>query len=266
MHRIDSVSGVPDEAITKYLDERLGHNVGRDIALQAALLGATAAFGLVLVAHALWYTASVAEYATGLFLLVGVFMFHFTEFIVAAMLRPRETHPDAFMLLHSPQFLLAMGTAVLEFAVECLLVPESWKLSWAAHPFLASIFRLSMTGTTIFSLATAGFYLIRILGMVQAGQNFALHIESKKRDAHVLVDTGIYAVLRHPAYFGWFWRVVFLQLTLANPISLVVHTILTWRFFRARIPYEEGLLESEEFFGSKYKAYKAKTLLGIPFC
>jgi hypothetical protein len=41
--------------------------------------------------------------------------------------------------------------------------------------------------------------------------------------------------LRHPSYFGWFWWVVGTQALLTNPLCLVGYTIVSWKFFDARI-------------------------------
>ena len=79
---------------------------------------------------------------------------------------------------------------------------------------------------------------------------------------HALVTHGIYAWLRHPAYFGFFWWAVGTQLLLANPLALVAYTGATFYFFYDRIPYEEELLV--HFFGSEYKAYRKRTWIGIP--
>ncbi|EPY28495.1 hypothetical protein STCU_05085 [Strigomonas culicis] len=101
--------------------------------------------------------------------------------------------------------------------------------------------------------------------MVQSGPNFSLLIETEKRDEHVLIESGCYAVLRHPAYFGWFWRTFCSQLIVANPLCFLFHTTATWLFFKDRIPYEESLLVSDDFFGEKYEAYRRGTPVGIPF-
>ena len=47
--------------------------------------------------------------------------------------------------------------------------------------------------------------LSRALGMATASSNFSHRIEEHKRQEHTLVTHGIYAWLRHPAYFGFFW-------------------------------------------------------------
>lgn len=78
----------------------------------------------------------------------------------------------------------------------------------------------------------------------------------------MLVTHGIYSVLRHPAYFGYFWWAVGTQVLLANPACLVAYAVATFLFFRNRIPYEERILV--RFFGSEYLDYRDRTFIGIP--
>ena len=80
-----------------------------------------------------------------------------------------------------------------------------------------------------------------------------------------MVTSGLYAYIRHPSYFGWFWRTSVCQIVLMNPICFVAFIVVTWRFFEDRIKEEEELLESEEFFGQKYTNYKRRVPTYIPF-
>ncbi|ORC92162.1 putative prenyl protein specific carboxyl methyltransferase [Trypanosoma theileri] len=245
------------------LDRQLKRNLVREIALIAFFLGATFMFGVTLILHSLFYTKSVGEYAAGVYIISTMVLFHMCEFLVAASLRRHDTHPDTFMLYHSKEYILATTAAWVEFLVEWLFIPESWKISLDS-PW-SWLLRLNYTTVTIAAVLTVVFYFVRVGGMLHCGSNFSLIIEHERRSNHVLVEDGIYAVLRHPAYFGFFWRTVCSQLLLANPICLVLHTVVTWVFFAKRIPYEEELLSSEEFFGDRYKAYKVRTWVGIPF-
>jgi protein-S-isoprenylcysteine O-methyltransferase len=77
------------------------------------------------------------------------------------------------------------------------------------------------------------------------------------------VKGGIYSILRHPAYFGWFWWSIGSQVLLGNPICLVLYSLASWSFFANRIPYEE--LTLSKFFGDEYTRYARRTFIGIPF-
>ena len=81
---------------------------------------------------------------------------------------------------------------------------------------------------------------------------------------HRLVTHGVYAWLRHPAYFGWFWWSVGTQLLLCNPVCVFAYAYASYRFFRNRIPYEEQHL-LRMFPNDEYAAYRRRTVIGIPF-
>lgn len=248
-----------------FIRRELQRNLFLETALTAFGLGVVAAGGIVL-AVAGWYTDRVEIFAIGLYVLVAHVTFHLAEFITAVVARPHDTHPGAFMVFHSKAYISASLLAFAEFLIETLFVPEDWKVSQRAHPFLGSVFRLNFTAVSFFSLVTLFFYGIRVVAMLQCGPSFSLMIEGERRHGHVLIQHGLYRYFRHPAYFGWFWRTVMAQLILANPFTAILHTAVTWMFFRSRIPYEELIMEEEDFFGEQYKAYKSKTIVGIPFC
>lgn len=255
-----------DEAARKetaYINYQMRRNILLETGVTALCLGAVGAFSVGLVLHSLAYTGSTAELAAGLYLLVVQVLFHVAEFIVAAKLRPLDAHVDAFMVFHSREFVVANALAWAEFAVEVAVVPESWKVS-PQSPW-GFLFRMSVPSVLVFAALTCGFYLVRVVAMVQCGANFSLLIEDERRSGHRLVTHGLYSVLRHPAYFGWFWRTVFSQLILANPVCFVAHTAVTWVFFRRRIPYEESTMLDREYFGDTYEAYRRRTIIGIPF-
>ncbi len=71
--------------------------------------------------------------------------------------------------------------------------------------------------------------------MVQAGSNFNHTVQMKRSEGHVLVTSGIYAVLRHPSYFGFWWWGLGTQVVLGNGICLVGYAVVLWRFFHSRI-------------------------------
>lgn len=193
-------------------------------------------------------------YALALYLASTVVPFHFGEFYVATRYRPTvDRGVKAFMLVHSPAHLIASVAAFVEFFLEAALVPDGWKLV-----------TLNATAITLIAAATLAFYAVRLVAMAQCGANFSLAIEEKRRPEHKLVTTGVYSVLRHPSYFGWYWRAALCQLILMNPVCFVGFNAAAWLFFKERIPEEEALLGSDAFFGAAYENFKKKTVVGIP--
>ena len=104
---------------------------------------------------------------------------------------------------------------------------------------------------------------IRSLAMWTCGRSFSHVIKDQKDENSRLVTTGIYSVLRHPSYFGWFYWSIGTQLLLCNPLCIIFYTYASWSFFAQRIPYEEELLV--KFYENEYVEYAQGTMIGIPF-
>lgn len=68
-----------------------------------------------------------------------------------------------------------------------------------------------------------------------------------------LIDTGLYAVVRHPVYFGW---VLMVWPTPAMTGTRFVFAVLTTIYLALAIPLEERSLRQQ--FGSEYSDYAAK--------
>ena len=79
---------------------------------------------------------------------------------------------------------------------------------------------------------------VRSVAMAQAGTNFNHTVQSQRTRGHELVTKGVYAVLRHPSYFGFFWWGLGSQLVLGNVVCLVCYAVVLWRFFNRRIEGE----------------------------
>lgn len=71
--------------------------------------------------------------------------------------------------------------------------------------------------------------------MAQAGTNFNHTPQRTKKEGHVLVSTGVYAWLRHPSYFGFFWWALGTQVLVGNKVCLVGYLGALWTFFYRRI-------------------------------
>src|ERR1700734_1607904 len=79
--------------------------------------------------------------------------------------------------------------------------------------------------------------MFRTLAMIHASSNFSHQIAYKKDPNHILVTSGVYSLVRHPSYFGFFWWAVGLQVFLANPVSTIIFVAVLWKFFSDRIQY-----------------------------
>ena len=98
------------------------------------------------------------------------------------------------------------------------------------------------------SLVVIGFTL-RFCAIRSLGEKFSLELKEQS----VIVTTGVYKYVRHPAYIGSILNIAGLSL-LYLPVAV---TYLAFAFFLARAINEEKILESNE----QYKEYQKKTRL-----
>ncbi len=217
------------------------HENGRGRAvLTAFLLGASLA-GVVLMLVVLPSTAPFGLYFT---LLV---LFHMSEYLLTAAFRPDTLSFDNFLINHSAAYQAMVSLAWVEYWVE-----------WYFFGALKMWGPLCVCGLLLCAMGLSA----RSVGMATAATNFSHKIEDRKRPEHTLTTHGIYSVLRHPAYFGFFWWSVGTQVLLLNPVCLLAYAAASWHFFYDRIPHEEALLV--EFFGEEYRQYRRRTAVGIP--
>jgi protein-S-isoprenylcysteine O-methyltransferase len=174
--------------------------------------------------------------------------FHLSEYVFTALFNSNEVTTDSFLLNHSLEYGVAALASWLEFFLELLVFP-SLKLSL-------------VTRALGLGLVIVG-EMFRKLAMYTAGTSFNHYVQERRRDDHVLVTSGVYALARHPSYFGWFLWSIGTQVLLANPLCTVAYTVASWKFFKARITYEEFHLI--KFFGKQYTDYQRRVWSGIPF-
>jgi protein-S-isoprenylcysteine O-methyltransferase len=140
------------------------------------------------------------------------------------------------------------------FAV-CEYFVELWLFPWLkAEP--SSVMWLGL------ALAVLGDGL-RKVAVVTAGRAFTHVIRTEARPEHRLVTHGVYAVWRHPGYFGWAVWAVGTQVLLRNPLATPLFALAAHSFFADRIPYEEAHLTA--IFGEAYVRYKRRTPTYLPF-
>ena len=176
-------------------------------------------------------------------------IFHFMEFFTTAMWQPLVLKYDSYIVNHSKAYTIAALASWSEYWIESLLFPRY------KHFYKSMVF-------AGFLMVACG-QLIRTVGMWTCGKNFAHVIMTEKDENHQLVKHGIYSILRHPSYFGWFYWSVGTQVLLCNPICTIMYTYVSWSFFNSRIPHEEAHLV--KFYKEEYVNYSKRTYIGIPF-
>jgi len=176
-------------------------------------------------------------------------MFHLSEFFVTAIYNPKSLTADSFIVNHSEKYTIAVFLSFFEFWVEALLVP-SMKRNQIIVSFIGLV--MVICGSAC-----------RLVAMASCGPNFNHIIQSEQTKDHKLVTHGIYAYLRHPSYFGWFYWSIGTQLLLCNPICSILYCLTGWIFFRHRIPFEEETLQRQ--YPNQYPSYMDHTIIGLPF-
>lgn len=81
-------------------------------------------------------------------------------------------------------------------------------------------------------------------------------------EKHELVDTGIYGVIRHPAYFGHLAALLGIGLILGNWVGLAILVVLPLAGILYRIHVEERALLRH--FGPAYQEYAGRTKRLLP--
>ncbi|XP_047434364.1 protein-S-isoprenylcysteine O-methyltransferase [Mugil cephalus] len=98
------------------------------VAVRACFLGLTFGCGLIISfsettwRHFGWYMCSLS-------------FFHYSEYLVTAVINPRSLSLDSFLLNHSVEYTLAAVSSWIEFTVEKLTVPDA---PWSYEPGLQS--------------------------------------------------------------------------------------------------------------------------------
>lgn len=193
-------------------------------------------------------------------------IFHYLEFDMTARYNPPDAKVSSFLLFTNGRaYNIAHTTAILESLVRfCFATKVGFR--WSPVPTTMhatdqdSFWSLSvMVGVCLVLLGQG----IRSLAMKQAGTSFNHVVQSSRKEDHVLITSGVYAISRHPAYCGFFWWGLGTQFVLGNYICFVAYAMILWRFFAHRIKNEEKHLVN--FFGQAYLDYRQNTPVLIPF-
>lgn len=201
-------------------------------------------FGLALI------TTCYAPRAWKCFGVYFLFMstFHYSEYLTISLTNPETLSTDTFLLNHSIPYIIAATSSWLEFLIEVYFCPQ-----------IKENLIIILIGVTI---CTTG-EILRKLAIITASKSFNHIVQYHKSEDHVLVTHGVYSLMRHPSYGGWFWWSIGTQIILANPICTVLYAIVSWKFFQKRILIEEVTLVN--FFLDKYIEYQKTTPTGVPF-
>jgi protein-S-isoprenylcysteine O-methyltransferase len=194
--------------------------------------------GIAVRSFSLGLTMGLCTFATGTLLLYGLAiwrlpfffvalaLFHYLEYYTTARWNTPAAELDAFLLTsNGSAYNMAHALAAVEttvthsiFAYPTLLSPQ-----W-------DVVRLGV-GLVLLVVGQVA----RSTAMAQAGTNFNHKVQHQRKSDHELVTTGIYGLLRHPSYFGFFWWALGSQIVLGNVICFVAYAVVLWQFFSRRV-------------------------------
>ncbi|KAL8973062.1 MAG: hypothetical protein Q9183_000185 [Haloplaca sp. 2 TL-2023] len=207
------------------------------ISLRAFFLGLTLGVSLTLAFQAI--EAHYDPLWRAWVFLAALAVFHFLEFYITARYNPPAATVSAFLLSQNGYaYNVAHALAFLECVLRSYVAPQYFP----DRAYLQPIDTLMPSKGPIRAMwLTLGFAMlalgqgIRSFAMAHAGTNFNHLVQSRKKAGHVLVTDGIYAWLRHPSYFGFFWWGLATQLIMGNVGCLAGYAVVLWRFFKLRI-------------------------------
>ncbi|KAL8674426.1 MAG: hypothetical protein Q9168_001159 [Polycauliona sp. 1 TL-2023] len=207
------------------------------ISLRAFFLGIT--FGLSLILTTIQLQPPLNPLWRAPAFLAILSAFHFLEFYVTARYNPPAATLSAFLLTgNGYAYNVAHTLALLECVLRNFVAPRycsDWQLLQPLDSFWSAETGARAVWLTLGIIMLLGGQAVRTLAMSQAGTNFNHLVQSKKKEGHVLVTNGIYAWLRHPSYFGFFWWGLGTQVLMGNVVCLIGYAVVLWRFFRFRI-------------------------------
>ena len=212
------------------------------------------------------------QYLIGLFL-THIFSFSFSmTFFTSSQYYPLYIYFITLCIYHYTEFFSVLLYHFNKLSCEYFLIDQS--LSWIIATFISFIETILETyyfnkykKIKIFFIIglimTIIGQIFRIGGIYTGKKNFTHKISYEKKKEHKLVKNGVFALTRHPSYFGFYLWSIGIEIMCCNPICFIGFTFILFYFFKNRILLEEKLLI--QFFGEEYLEYKKKVGILIPF-
>lgn len=211
------------------------------ISLRANILGLITGLSLSATLYFLLFEPAPNPLWRAPLFILTLSVFHFLEFYITAVANPPFATISAFLLSQNGSAYTIANTCAL---VECILHYTIFPNFTLFSPGLGGAWFQTAWLALGFTGIIAG-QVIRTTAMISAGTNFNHRVQVRKRIGHELVTDGIYSVLRHPSYFGFFWWGLGTQVVSGNWICLVGYALVLWRFFKERIESESPLTRPE---------------------
>ena len=175
-------------------------------------------------------------------------IYHYTEFFSVLLYHFEKLSCEYFLIDQSLSWIIATFVSFIETILETYYFNKYKKIK--------IFFIIGLIMTIIGQI-------FRIGGIYTMKRNFTHKISYEKKKEHKLVKNGVFALTRHPSYFGFYLWSIGIEIMCCNPICFIGFTFILFYFFKNRILLEEKLLI--QFFGEEYLEYKKKVGILIPF-
>ena len=175
-------------------------------------------------------------------------IYHYTEFFSVLLYHFEKLSCEYFLIDQSLSWIIATIISFIETILETYYFNKYKKIK--------IFFIIGLIMTIIGQI-------FRIGGIYTGKKNFTHKISYEKKKEHKLVKNGVFALTRHPSYFGFYLWSIGIEIMCCNPICFIGFTFILFYFFKNRILLEEKLLI--QFFGEEYLEYKKKVGILIPF-
>ena len=175
-------------------------------------------------------------------------IYHYTEFFSVLLYHFKKLSCEYFLIDQSLSWIIATFVSFIETILETYYFNKYKKIK--------IFFIIGLIMTIIGQI-------FRIGGIYTGKKNFTHKISYEKKKEHKLVKNGVFALTRHPSYFGFYLWSIGIEIMCCNPICFIGFTFILFYFFKNRILLEEKLLI--QFFGEEYLEYKKKVGLLITF-
>ena len=179
---------------------------------------------------------------------ISLCIYHYTEFFSVLLYHFEKLNGEYFLINQSMSWMIATIISFFETILETYFFNDLKKIK--------ILFIIGLLMTIIGQI-------FRICALYTGKKNFTHKIRYEKVNNHKLVTNGIFAISRHPSYFGFYLWSVGIEIMCCNPICTIAFIIILFKFFKNRIIIEEQLLI--QFFGEEYLEYKKKVGILIPF-
>ena len=168
-------------------------------------------------------------------------IYHYTEFFSVLLYHFEKLSCEYFLIDQSLSWIIATIISFIETILETYYFNKYKKIK--------IFFIIGLIMTIIGQI-------FRIGGIYTGKKNFTHKISYEKKKEHKLVKNGVFALTRHPSYFGFYLWSIGIEIMCCNPICFIGFTFILFYFFKNRILLEEKLLI--QFFGEEYLEYKKK--------